>query len=216
MHGDSDLEHFLDGHSGSRLLAGGFVDGSCLLIRTLYMVSRGRTLFQIEQDACGPSYLRGSGKLKGDETSAMTPERTDATLPTLMLVTGCILWLLPIMSALGSSYDSFDVVSGVIQAPQFKDVPPLQKLRLTADLIRNRKLKDSDMSFAILDWGDRDLREPPDPYDRLKRWLDMVNDDQLSSLKLPRDYLNRTLVSQYLVEKTNYLRSAPGTRNCYY
>ena len=149
--------------------------------------------------------------MSGEVTRAMTRERIEGHLPGLLVVTGCILWLLSV-SAHASSYDSFDVVSGVMQAPRFRDVPPLQRLRLAADLISSKKLKDSDMSFAILDWGDQYLREPPDPFDRLKRWLDLVNDDQLSGLKLPRDFLNRMLVSEYLVEKTKYLRSTPNEK----
>ncbi|MEW6348900.1 MAG: hypothetical protein AB1646_07535 [Thermodesulfobacteriota bacterium] len=136
---------------------------------------------------------------------------SDNTLGNPLAFTSIAVFVLTLLTlqAFGSSYDSFDVVSGLIESPRFKDLVAIQKLRLSADLLRARKLKDSDVSFALLDWGDQYLREPPDPYDRLKRWADLVNDDQLSNLKLPRDFLNRLLVSEYLVAKTSYLRSPP-------
>ncbi len=105
--------------------------------------------------------------------------------------------------------DVFDVVSGVIESPLFKGKKTIEKLRLTADLLRSKKLKQSNVALPILDWTDLYLREPDDPLQRLKRWADLTNDDKLSRLRIPRDFLNRILVSEYLVAETDYLDAAP-------
>ncbi len=105
--------------------------------------------------------------------------------------------------------DLFDLVSGVIESPQFKGKDPLSKLRLAAEMLRDRHANRSDLSFLLLDWGDQYVREPSDPLERLKRWAELSSDEQLSSLRLPRDYLNRTLLAEYLVDQPEYLQSTP-------
>ena len=70
-------------------------------------------------------------------------------------------------------------------------------------MIREKKLKDREMVFAVLDWGDQYVREPSDPLDRLKRWAQLSSDETLSHLRIPREFLNRTLLAEYLVEKTH-------------
>lgn len=110
------------------------------------------------------------------------------------------------------AYEIVDIVSGVIDSPQFKGRDPLSSLRLASDLLHEKKLKNTDLSFALLDWGDQYLREPSDPLDRLKRWTELVSDDKLGQLKIPRDFLNRILLAEYLVNKTPYLKSTPIKR----
>lgn len=110
------------------------------------------------------------------------------------------------------AYDLVDVVSGVIDSPQFKGKDPVSSLRLAVELLHDKKLKASDISFALLDWADQYLREPSDPLERLKRWTQLTSDDKLSQLKIPRDFLNRTLLAEYLVAKTPYLKSSPLKR----
>lgn len=109
-------------------------------------------------------------------------------------------------------FEIVDVVSGVIESPQFKGKDPLSRLRSAADLLHEKKLKPSDVSFLILDWGDQYLRDVSDPLERLRRWTDLTNDEKLSQLKLPRDFLNRMLLAEYLVAKTPYLKSSPQKR----
>jgi hypothetical protein len=108
----------------------------------------------------------------------------------------------------GASY-RFDLVSEAIRSPLFKNKTPLEKLRLAADLLRTQRLSHSDMSFLVLDWADQYLREPEDPLKRLKRWASLTEDEQLSKLRIPRDYLNRVLVAEYLVRHTDYLKAGP-------
>jgi hypothetical protein len=115
-------------------------------------------------------------------------------------------------SAAGAGFDVFDLISGVIESPQFKDKAPIDKLRLAATLIRNKRIKQSGLSFILLDWTDQYLREPADPLDRLKRWAALASDDQLNYLRIPRDYLNRTLLAEYLVTKPDYMRASPRKR----
>ncbi len=110
------------------------------------------------------------------------------------------------------AYDLVDIVTGVIDSPQFKGKDPLSSLRLAAELIHDKKLKASDLSFALLDWADQYLREPSDSMERLKRWTQLNSDDKLNQLKLPRDFLNRNLLAEYLVHKTPYLKSSPLKR----
>lgn len=112
-------------------------------------------------------------------------------------------------NCLAEGFDVFDLVSGVIESPQFKDKRPIEKLRLAADLLRNKKLKQSDMSFLVLDWGDQYLREPSDPLQRLTRWAELNSDDQLSHIRIPRDFLNRTLLAEYIVDQPQYLQATP-------
>jgi hypothetical protein len=125
----------------------------------------------------------------------------------------CFAWGLLFASVMGvPAYEIVDIVSGVIDAPQFKGRDPLSSLRLASDLLHEKKLKNTDLSFALLDWGDQYLREPSDPLDRLRRWTEFVSDDKLGQLKIPRDFLNRILLAEYLVNKTPYLKSSPIKR----
>ncbi len=110
------------------------------------------------------------------------------------------------------AFEVFDLVSGVIESPLYKGKDPIDKLRLAAEMLRNRNVKQSDMAFLLLDWGDQYIREPKEPIERLKRWPDLTNDEQLSNLKIPRDYLNRMLVAEYLVDQPAYLIAAPRRR----
>lgn len=105
--------------------------------------------------------------------------------------------------------DHFDVVSGVIESPRFKGKSAQEKLDLAARLIRSNELKQSDVSFLLLDWADRYVREPSDPLERLRRWAKLTNDEQLGHLRIPRDFLNRMLITEYLVNRTPYLEVAP-------
>ncbi|AFM27252.1 hypothetical protein Desti_4628 [Desulfomonile tiedjei DSM 6799] len=109
-------------------------------------------------------------------------------------------------------FEVFDLVTGVIDSPHFKGKDPLTKLRLAADLLRNKKLRHSDMTFLVLDWGDRYLREPSDPMERLRRWAELNSDDQLSHLRIPRDVLNRILLAEYLVGQPQYMNGGPLQR----
>lgn len=110
------------------------------------------------------------------------------------------------------AFEAVDVISGVIDSSQFKGKDPISRLRLAADLLHDKKLKPSDMTFLLLDWGDQYLREPSDPLERLKRWTDLTNDEKLSHLKIPRDFFNRILLAEFLVNKTPYLKSSPQKR----
>jgi alkylated DNA nucleotide flippase Atl1 len=111
-----------------------------------------------------------------------------------------------------AGFDVFDLVSGVIESPQFKGKDPIDKLRLAATLLRNKQIRQSDMSFIVLDWGDQYLREPADPLDRLKRWVILSTDEQLNYLRIPRDFLNRTLLAEYLVRQPAYRHASPQKR----
>ena len=105
--------------------------------------------------------------------------------------------------------ESVDVVSGVLSAPQFKGKDPLQKLRMAADLTREKKVKQSDLPLAALDWADHFVREATDPLDRLKKWNALSNEEKLNPLRIPREFVNRILVAEYLVSETSYLKSQP-------
>ncbi len=108
--------------------------------------------------------------------------------------------------------DTFDVVSGVLESSLFKGKKPLEKLELAAELVRTNKLKQSDLSFVLLDWADQYLREPPDPTERLQRWAALTSDEKLGSLRIPRDFLNRILLAEHLVARTSYLEVSPRER----
>ncbi|HTY22095.1 MAG TPA: hypothetical protein VMC85_03140 [Desulfomonilaceae bacterium] len=119
-------------------------------------------------------------------------------------------WLVTILLASsGASFEVSDPVSAVFESPNFKGKEPIQKLQQAAELIREKKLKQSEMDFALLDWGDQYLREPSDPLDRLKRWAQLNSDEKLSHSRIPREFLNRMLLAEYLVEKTPYLTYTP-------
>jgi hypothetical protein len=111
-----------------------------------------------------------------------------------------------------AAFEGFDPVSGVIESTQFKGKDPLQKLQLASELLRSKKLRQSDMTFILLDWSDRYLREPSDPLERLKRWAELTNNEKLGNLRIPRDFLNRILLAEYLVDKSSYLKAAPHKR----
>jgi hypothetical protein len=123
-------------------------------------------------------------------------------------VTACLIFSGDVIRA----SDFFDIVSGVIESPQFKGNDPITKLRLAADMLRDRHAKRSDLSLLLLDWGDQYVRGPSDPLERLNRWAELTRDEQLSSLRLPRDYLNRMLLAEYLVAQPGYFQSAPQKR----
>ncbi len=112
----------------------------------------------------------------------------------------------------GEALEVFDLLSGVVDSPRFKGKDPLTNLRTAADLLRSNKVRQADISFLLLDWGDQYLRESSDPLERLKKWSALMRDKKLSHLKLPRDYLNRILLAEYLVRKTRYLQLPPGKR----
>lgn len=103
------------------------------------------------------------------------------------------------------SFESFDVVSGIINSPSFKGKSWPEKLSIAAELIRTKKINQSDISFFLLDWTDRYLHEPEEPLQRLRRWSDLVNNEQLRHLRIPRDFFNRRLLTDYLVTKTPYV-----------
>jgi len=110
------------------------------------------------------------------------------------------------------AFDLVDVVPGVIDHPQFKGKDPLARLQLAADLLRSSTLSHSDMAFLLLDWVDQYVREPSDPLERLRRWAKLTSDEKLSQLKIPRDFINRTLLAEYLINKTTYVKMTPRER----
>ncbi len=103
--------------------------------------------------------------------------------------------------------ESFDIVSSVVESPDFNGKKPLEKLLLAAQLIKSNKLNQSDLSFILLDWADRYLREPDDPLQRLERWAKLTNEDKLRHVRIPRDFLNRILLAEYLVNNASYLKA---------
>lgn len=117
-----------------------------------------------------------------------------------------------LVSLPAGGFDLVDLVSGVIDHPQFKGKDPLSRLQLAADLLRSSTLSHADMTFLLLDWGDQYVREPSDSLERLKRWSKLTSDEKLSQLKIPRDFLNRTLLAEYLINKTPYMKMAPKER----
>jgi hypothetical protein len=127
----------------------------------------------------------------------------------IFLGLACVLALAAFGLSTGQASDQFDVVSGVIESPRFKGKSPGEKLDLAAKLIRSNKLKQSDVAFLLLDWADRYVREPSDPLERLRRWAKLTNDEQLGHLRIPRDFLNRMLITEYLVNETPYLEANP-------
>lgn len=116
---------------------------------------------------------------------------------------------LPGTAAAAKTTEGFDLVSAVLDSAQFKGKKPLEKLEVASELIKTNKLKQTDLSFVLLDWADQYLREPTDPLERLRRWAALTNDDKLSHLRIPRDFLNRMLLAEYLVSKTSYLDVPP-------
>jgi hypothetical protein len=115
-------------------------------------------------------------------------------------------------TALAEAFDVPDLVSSFFESPDFSGKEPIDKLYQAAELLRAKKVKPSEMAFALLDWGDRYVREPADPLERLKRWAQLSSDEKLSHIRIPREFLNRALVAEYLVDKTPYLASPPQKR----
>lgn len=103
----------------------------------------------------------------------------------------------------------FNIVPDVIKSPVFKEKSALEKLKLLVEFMRAQRLSQTDMAYVALDWADQYLRIPKDPLDRLKRWAQLAEDEQLSKLRLPRDFLNRSLLAEYLVQNNEYLNSSP-------
>ncbi len=131
--------------------------------------------------------------------------------PCLRMIPAVIVLLFLLLNH-GEVLEAFDLLSGIIDSPRFKGKDPLSNLQTAADLLRANRVRQADISFLLLDWGDRYLREPSDPLERLKKWSALTRDKKLSHLKLPRDYLNRVLLAEYLVKKTRYLQLPPGKR----
>ncbi len=109
--------------------------------------------------------------------------------------------------ALGHAFEGVDVISGILESPQFKGREPLAKLTLASELLKENKLSRTDSSYILLDWVDQYLREPADPLERLKRWSDFNGNDKFSVIKVPRDYLNRVLLAEYLAKQANFARA---------
>jgi hypothetical protein len=105
-----------------------------------------------------------------------------------------------------------DSIATFLESPNFKTKDPIDKLHQVAELLRAKKVKSAELTFALLDWGDQYVREPADPVERLKRWAKLTGDEKLNSVRIPREFLNRVLVAEYLVEKTSYLASSPQKR----
>lgn len=144
--------------------------------------------------------VRNAGRLERHQFSRM------ATIASALFLLQ-VLWPLHCRAS-----EAFDLVSGVIDSPQFKGKDPIVKLRAAADLLRSNQIKQSDMVFVLMDWTDQYLREPSDPVERLKRWSALGQDEKLSHLKIPRDFFNRVLVAEYLVNNTQYLKISPEKR----
>lgn len=108
-----------------------------------------------------------------------------------------------------SSFEGVNIVSGILESPQFKGKELTTRLSLVSDLVIKNKLSKTDSSYFLLDWVDQYLREPPDPAERLKRWSDFCNNEKFSNLKVPRDFLNRALVCEYLNSQPAYLKASP-------
>jgi hypothetical protein len=128
---------------------------------------------------------------------------------TKLAVFPLIVLSLALLCCQARAFDVFDVVPGVIESPEFKGKDPIDKLRMVADLLRTNRIKQSDVAYLVLDWGDQYLREPTDRLERLKRWSELANDRQLDHIKIPRDFLNRVLLAEYLVSQTSYVKGSP-------
>ena len=123
-----------------------------------------------------------------------------------------ILLSVVLLNSTSAAFEVRDVISALVDSSDFKGKDPIQKLLEAAELVREKKLQEREMAFAILDWGDQYVREPSDPLDKLKRWAQLSHDEKLSHLRIPREFLNRTLLAEYLVEKTPYVTSPPQKR----
>lgn len=106
-------------------------------------------------------------------------------------------------------FDGVDIVSGVLESPQFKGKELMTKLSLASDLVKKNKLSKTGSPYFLLDWVDQYLREPSDNLERLKRWAEFCNSEMFSNLKVPRDFLNRALVAEYLNSQPVYSKASP-------
>lgn len=147
--------------------------------------------------------------MTNSEHSRTINQRLSRGKLSLAALTGVVTAGIFLLSGGAAAFEGFDLVSGVIESSQFKGKDPLQKLQLASELLRSKKLRQSDMTFILLDWGDQYAREPSDPLERLKRWAELTNDEKLSKLPIQRDFLNRILLAEYLVDKTPYLKVLP-------
>lgn len=131
-----------------------------------------------------------------------------ATLRAGVLLVGVILqWGWPVVPAL--SADSFDMISVVLESSKFRGKSPLEKMLAAAELVKTNRVKSADWALPLLDWAEQYTREPSGPVDRLKRWLELTEDDRLGNLRIPRDLLNRVLLAEYLTAHTAYLQFGP-------
>ncbi len=117
--------------------------------------------------------------------------------------------LILFLSSLAYGFEGFDVVSGILESPQFKGKDLRSRLLLASEMLKENKLSRTETSYLLLDWVDQYLREPPDPLDRLRRWSEFSNDEKFSNLKVPRDFLNRTLLAEFLVKQPNFYSGSP-------
>ncbi len=108
--------------------------------------------------------------------------------------------------------DSFDLVNGFIESPRFMGKDPLTKLQLASDMVKHKQVRQSEIALLLLDWADQYLHRPADPLERLKLWPEFSTDERLSLLRIPRDYLNRTVLTEYLVSRPDYLHADPAKR----
>jgi hypothetical protein len=143
-----------------------------------------------------------------DELTRKTELKNSGGKTTKFLVLPAVVLSLTLLCCQARAFDVFDVVPGVIESPEFKGKDPIEKLRLVADLLRANRIKQSDVAYLVLDWGDQYLREPSDPLERLKRWAELANDRQLGHIKIPRDFLNRVLLAEYLVSQPAYVKGS--------
>jgi hypothetical protein len=110
------------------------------------------------------------------------------------------------------SADNSDVVSAVIESSRFKGKSPLEKLLAAAEILKSARVKTVDWALPLLDWADQYTREPAGPVDRLKRWLELAEDERLGHLRIPRDFLNRVLLAEYLIAHTAYPQFGPAKK----
>lgn len=107
------------------------------------------------------------------------------------------------------SVEGFDVVSGVLESPEFKGKEIVNRLYLASEMLKDNKLSRIETSYLLIDWVDQYLREPTDPMDRLRRWAEFSKNDKFSNLKVPRDFLNRVLVAEYLEKQPGFSKASP-------
>lgn len=117
----------------------------------------------------------------------------------------CSLWLLP--NAL--CFEGVDIFSGVLESPVFKGKEPMTRLSIASEKLKENKFSRTDTSYLLLDWVDEYLREPSDPLERLKRWSEFSSNDKFSNLKVPRDFLNRVLLAEYLAKQAGFTAGTP-------